>query len=299
MFHLNGYENIIKSIYKISKTKDFKRKIDNFDQLKKAYLDFLQSYRPNLAINYSKDLIITDKKIEDNLSQAFAKSELDDLNQSNVIGDQHSDSEKEEKILLVREALNDLLSLDANFTKIFNLAIHSIFVRKDSRENSERMTHGGSSSGAIGVIWVSCEDKIRKEDLVEIFIHEITHTLVFIDELNTKQFYYSEMIKEENYARSAILLYNRPMDKVVHSIIVGTEILMSRESFLQYSNKVQVHPNSKILAKNIILACESIFALKNYEKVVTQRTIDLVCECKDYCDKLINYNQEKLVSLYA
>ena len=283
MLTVDGYENTVRNVYRISKPYIGERKIKQLLDMRKYYLDFLEDYQAEVAINRNKDMFIVDEEIEDNLSKAFAQSSLDDLNQDKTLGAAFSTDIKRQKIEQSREALYKLFSMDEKLSLIFKLVVHSIFIRKNNPRKTASRSYAGSTSGALGVIWISGADNMTANDLVEVFLHELTHHLIFIDELNAPQFDYKEMVKKENYARSAILRNGRPLDKVVHSIIVATEVVEGRKTFLPDTGDRIIHPNTDRMVKDIISACKSVFAVENLPKVARPRSRELVEKCFQRC----------------
>lgn len=283
MLNTDGYRTIIGNVYKIAKP-FIKSELKNIDDLRKYYLDFLENYNHGVVINRSNDPFITDLGIESNLINAFGVSTLDDLRQYQAIGQPLANEIKDEKIEFARGALNTLLELDPKLKAIFNLVIHSIFLRESSKIEGVAASFGGSTSTAIGVICISDIHKMTKLDVMEVLLHELTHSLVFIDELNYPLFSYDEIKKKENFARSAILLKSRPLDKVVHSIIVGTEILCAREKY-NLEGERNVHPKTDKLTNDIVSSCKSIFEVKNVSSALYPRAIDMVDKCLEICTK--------------
>jgi hypothetical protein len=115
--------------------------------------------------------------------------------------------------------------------------------------------------------------------VAEFLVHELTHHLLFISERCVAQFYYKEMIKEENFAQSAILNRRRPLDKVVHSIVVSTEILLARQTFLP-PKQIHIHPESEVICSQTEIAIDSVLQSKNLDRVVTPWTKRLLSACQ-------------------
>ncbi|MDP2104576.1 MAG: HEXXH motif-containing putative peptide modification protein, partial [Desulfobulbaceae bacterium] len=167
------------------------------------------------------------------LGAAFGKGALNDLGQEHLVGDPYDGELLEQKINLARGALEEVMDSSADFASVFDLVIHSVFIKASRPSRHSLGSHGGSTSGSIGAIWFSVSDKVCHRDLVEMFVHELTHHLLFVDELNCPQFNYDLIVRPEHYARSAILKRQRPLDKVVHSIAVGATIVDARKRYLR------------------------------------------------------------------
>jgi hypothetical protein len=168
-----------------------------------------------------------------------------------------------------------------------DLIIHSFFFRK-TRVSGNTSSFGGSSSTAIGVVWISGHGKLTKYDIAEFLVHELTHHLLFIDERCHQQFFYKEMQKKENYAISALLVRARPLDKVIHSIVVSSEILNSRRCFLG-ENSVSIHPNTQNLLQNTLNSIEDVRKMLNRDAVITEHTLDIINRCEEVINSHENF----------
>lgn len=136
------------------------------------------------------------------------------------------------------------------------------------------------------------------QDIVELLIHEMTHTLVFIDELNYGHFDYAAMIKTENWARSSILNRQRPMDKVVHSIMVAHEVLWARAHYLPNTEKLSVHPPTGVMIRNLHAAIESVKQHPNRDSVCFPRALELV-NMVEASVRALDFKEERSVHVGA
>lgn len=283
MLALFGRDAAIKNIYRLAKLEHSDGELNSISEIRQVYLNFLDKHQRGIASNRADDIFTIDRDVEDGLRAAFQDGHLNDLGQANIVGDVYCDTEARRKKMLARRALIDLFELDADFAIVFALAIHSVFVRPSRPAPGRLGTHGGSSSASIGAIWLTVDDKISLIDLQEMYVHELTHHLLFIDELNNPQFNYKEIAKPENYARSAILRRNRPLDKVVHSIVVASEILLARTRFIKNKLRTGIHPCSENLAKDTLEAIASVDALENRTELMTPHLLAIVDACRDAC----------------
>ncbi|RYF48001.1 MAG: hypothetical protein EOO38_11045 [Cytophagaceae bacterium] len=112
-------------------------------------------------------------------------------------------------------------------------------------------------------------------------IHEFTHTLVFLDELNHGHFDYENLTKRKFWATSSILKRERPMDKVVHSILVSFEILSARKEYFGPAAGPLIHPSDEALRENLKISIDSVLEHPLLSQVCKQRTIDLVKMVKE------------------
>jgi hypothetical protein len=280
MISILGSDQVIKSIYMLSRPYLAGAEISTVEQLRSPYLKFLSQHQPRQVLNNSSDPVAIDESATAALSGAFGHSKFNDLSQENMLGDQVEADEKLRLKALVRDGYAVLASRSPEVKAIFDLAIHSIFFVKSKTNKRGHNSFGGSSSGAIGSIWVSGQGDFNKFDISEFLLHELTHHLLFLAERCENQFHYDAIALPENYAQSAILNYRRPLDKVVHSIVVSTEIILARDSFLG-NQRVSLHPSTEVMLQQTILSIGSVFDLKNLDDLLTPWSIDIVKRCND------------------
>jgi hypothetical protein len=255
----------------------------DLNHLRRQYLRQLAKIQPDSFVNFEDDIFITDPASINLLRAAFTVGKLNDLRQDDVMGGHYEPDDLRGKILLARDALTSLMSMNEDFAIIFATAIHSVFIVPDKSSANAKGSRGGSSSASIGSIWLSAKNGVSTHELAEMYVHELTHHLLFIDELNHEQFYYKELSNPSNFARSAILKRDRPLDKVVHSIVVAAELLQAREQFLGGKEGNNVHPPSRHLATATIDAIESVYQLKNIDRLVTARVFQLLDSSRRIC----------------
>lgn len=275
MYLLFGQENI-KNIYSLSSTViNGKLQVSSVEELKFAFLNFLRDFQPQVPKPRDCRVnIIDDKQIEDALAKLYSvDSKLNDRAQSQIIGDSFSKEEKLKRAKLTQDALEILKNKSSEFFSFLELAIHSIFFRDAQR------AAGGSTSSGLGIIWLNIKDSLKVFDVVELIVHELAHNYLFIDELCYKHYNYQKIYQEKNYAISSILKTPRPLDKVIHSIIVSSEIILSRRSFLG-ENNVQIHPSTNQMIEDAKKSIDSVFAMPNLDELVTSRIITLLNHCK-------------------
>lgn len=284
MFSTYGYEEIIRNAYRVARPiVGDDRSIQTTGDLRPYYLDFLENHQPYMPVNRTDDLIIADDAVEDALLAAYGReSKLNDLKQTEIIGDAYTRRLKAEKVDIVRRGLEEFRKLDDTLCAVFDLVIHSVFVRSSNYVEG-RASHGGSSSSAMGVIWMAVGPKIAVPDVVEMLLHELTHHLLFLDECNYPHFDYALIKREDTRAFSAILNMSRPIDKVVHSIMVATELVLGRGSFPALAHSSSVHPPTPKLIDDVLTACASLNHLDPAAEVLRPRSRDFVDRCLAAC----------------
>ena len=279
MYSTFGFRDIIKNIYLVSKPHVNESIIGTTDDLRSPYLDFIASHQPHQVINRLNDPFDIDYESSMALKSAFGHSKYNDLNQDNLLGAMISTQKRAELTELVREGYHVLASSNPDVKALFDLVIHSIFFAHSKDNHRGRKSFGGSSSAAIGSIWISGHGDLNKYDVAEFLLHELTHHLLFIAERRERQFNYSEMLKPENFAMSAILNYSRPLDKVVHSIVVSTEIIVARKTFIG-RHSVTIHPSTEIMTTQTQSSIASVLALPNLNTVLYPWTIEAIDRCQ-------------------
>jgi hypothetical protein len=283
MYSLIGTKNI-ENVYSLSATKS---KINDEKDLKLAFLSFLEDFQPDVPKPKNHHInIIDDEQIEDRLAKLYAiKSKLNDKAQEEIIKGSFSKEEKQPKIRITTDALQTLKTKSKEFYSFLELIIHSVFFREADK------AAGGSTSSGIGVIWLNTRDTLTAFDVAELFVHELAHNYLFIDELCNKHYNYNKINENRNYAISSILKTPRPLDKVVHSIIVSSEIILSRKSFLG-ENNVKIHPKTEQLIEDTNKSIKSVFEMPNLEELVTPRVVELLTNCTNQINKFSGFKNK-------
>ncbi|MEX0732114.1 MAG: HEXXH motif-containing putative peptide modification protein [Aquisalimonadaceae bacterium] len=174
--------------------------------------------------------------------QMDAISLLDDRAQTSVI-DVVEDAKSELKKEKLISAYSCLKHLCPEHGMLFDLIITDVFIMPSDR------ARGGSTSSALGVIWANPNVSFRPPDVIEFLVHELTHHAMFLDEIAWGHYDYTQIVKPESWAVSAVLNTSRPVDKVLHSLVVAAEILMLREQALGHPATPRAHPPSDLLIK--------------------------------------------------
>jgi hypothetical protein len=158
----------------------------------------------------------------------------------------------------------------------FELVIDTVFVPSHVREfGSETL------SSALGVMWLHALPGWRDGDICELLIHELTHTLLFIDERRYGHYRDTKaMMASENHVASAIRTEPRPLYASLHSVVVACELLAWRQRVGDATAvDPKAHPPSALLRSNVRSALESIFALGRLEDLATPRACELLAAC--------------------
>lgn len=282
MLSITSPDNVYESMAVLAATRNKDETFNTFVDLEFGFHNFLEFYQPDVPrVRETGTHIIKDSRLNQKLADLFAiESALDDKNQSAMMGVQFDDDELKFAEQLFFETLDFMQSAfpDAHFA--LSLVIDSIFLRKSEQSG------GGSTSNAIGVIWLNSRSHWSKYDLIELLVHELTHNMMFIDEV--RYLHYSDydlILDEKNFSQSAILHTKRPLDKVVHSIVVATELLLLRENYIGEPNSPRIHPPSEIIKNQTLKSCQSLVSMPNYKELTTDRCKFLVDSCLSYLNQ--------------
>jgi hypothetical protein len=282
MYGLCGISHNIQNIYKLSVPYINGSKIRIVDDLKPFYLEFLKQNYDHPPMNPASDPVMSDKSTMKALLGFFSESKINDLHQESMVGDFYDQETEHSKYEFARAQLRELKALNQELSELFKLAVHSIVISSSHQNQSGLGAHGGTSSKLIGLMWLTLKPEISAQDLQELYIHELTHTLVFLDELNYGHFNYENISKRDYWASSSILNRPRPLDKVIHSIVVATEVIHARQTFLRNEDTLLVHPETNLLKTNTLASIESVFNLKNLDQVCLPRTIQLAQMAREH-----------------
>ena len=104
--------------------------------------------------------------------------------------------------------------------------------------------------------------------------------MLFIDELNSPQFNYDELTKKENFTTSAILKRPRPLDKVVHSIVVSSDLILSRVRNFGWHDALRFHPSTVDMRASTLAAISELESKPNASDLMSEHMLSIVNDCK-------------------
>jgi hypothetical protein len=143
-----------------------------------------------------------------------------------------------------------------------------------------KYTSGGTSSAALGVIYVVRPQDRTPHTLYELFIHESTHLMMFVDERRSRHYRSDALIAvKDNYVVSAVYERLRPLDKVLHSIVVSTEVLLHRENVIGHDVESTIHPPTAKLLQSTLRSAESTLETQSRKQLLAPRGVQLVENC--------------------
>lgn len=292
MYHLLGTKNVLETIYALSLPYALQHPVTNELQLKKAYQNFLRCIQPKVPLSHSEtiEFIKDAMRVQELVSLFNVDSVLNDIDNKLF----ENDRESEKRLAKIQESIQLIQSLYPEFAHILSLAVNALFYAKSSKAG------GGTTSAAIGVIWSDCRPTWSASDTLEFFVHELGHTLTFLDEHRFQHYVnLEEASRPENYALSAILKTKRPLDKVLHSVVVGTEVLMIRDQVIGHPTSPKLHPSSDLLIDSILAAIDSICFVPKIVNLLTLRSLQILDMCKTAVLNIRDKNCFETQPIYA
>lgn len=281
MFYLTGQSEVLKTLILLGKTMT-DNKIETLEQLQSSYRSFVDEHSTGgIVAPFGSSQYCYDHYRIKKISEKFISDcKLTDL-KTEIVDDTPLEA-MQSALSKVSQSQEYIMASNRDLYSVFQLVIHTLFYAR-SKDSG-----GGSVSDAIGAIWCSNKKSWNTHDLAEFLVHEFTHNLVFLDEICYKHYYdYDIIAKPENYALSAILNRNRPLDKVFHSLIVAFEVLQFRND-AGHPESPAVHPSTPVLVESCMKTIESInlLLLKN-DQLVTDRFTSLVKLVSDKMNSIL------------
>lgn len=260
---------------------------NSVEEMTQGYRKFLSSCRPaemdQIRLEFGAEIVTEPRRVR-RLGSIFTSTpatELDDLNQLDVF--KESENIPPEDLTVLKGGLDAFQGICPAHAGLLQLIISEIIVLPSTIAN------GGSTSQALGIIWANPSKSWRVVDAMEFLLHELTHHCMFIDELCNEHYEYKTILKKQFWSDSTILNRARPIDKVLHSIVVSTEILLLRENLISHPASPRCHPPSSIMAIQLTNAIGSLWnmATKNKEvEILKPRALDLLQNCERLSKKI-------------
>ena len=269
MYSLLGIEKNIESLLVLASLDgQFPKTTEELKLLYKKYLKSIQSVNTVSRLSNGTELVWDSCEAKDLIELFGVQSKLNDMNQDKVISKTILANSSAVEIK-TKQALETFKSLEPQYFYLFQLVIEKIFFA------GSELAGGGSSSAALGCIWLNPRAYWTEQDYLEFFVHELTHNLVFLDERREIHYsQYAELEKTENFAYSAILKRARPLDKVVHSLFVVNEVLNFRLKHFVGNEKTYLHPDTENLFNG---AFDTLKSLKKIRReLMTKHLKDLI-----------------------
>ena len=178
----------------------------------------------------------------------------------------------------LRDLVTRFAEADPDYWRFWSLLINFVLCPR-----SRYSTRGGTTSDAIGVIFACSPCRYSALDNHEFLVHEATHHMVFLYELVYGLYDYPAIARQENYATAVLSGKRRPLDKVFHSIVVSTEVLLHRERTDRdlHEESRSFHGSAPTLAARTESAIESLQAMINVDELLTPAALWLLDQCRD------------------
>ena len=177
-----------------------------------------------------------------------------------------SDTAAAQTLARHREA-TEALERDGDLAALFTVCANSV-VSSAGGGSPASMTSGR----ALGLLWVNPRPTWSVADLVEAYVHELTHTLLTLDEHRYGHYRSYELLGEpSSYAVSAIRNERRPLNLVFHSVVVAVELLALRRRLPAHQGPFTVHGPSSQLSEQARLATSSLLETAHLEALTTAR----------------------------
>jgi hypothetical protein len=236
-----------------------------------AYRDYLADLQPNVpATRATETLLVRDEAQSVSLADLFGIA-VKSVNPQGATGAETS-SMDDGKAAFFEMGMKQLARYDAELSVLFQLAVKSIFSTPTSAVPGNMTVRA-----ALGVIWVYPIDSWSTEDLIEAYVHELTHTLVMLDERRFTHYpHHDELDREENLVSSAIRNEKRSLFAAAHSVFVANEILQLREAHHGHGREFRIHPQSRAMHEKALHALGSVLALPNIDRLASPRLRELL-----------------------
>ena len=174
----------------------------------------------------------------------------------------------------VRALVETFRAKDPSYWEVFEIFVNHVVL------TSSKFSPGGTSSTALGVIYLTKPIERTPDTIYELLVHESTHLMMFVDERRARHYRnYEAIAKPENFSVSAVYEKLRPLDKTLHSIVVATEVMLHRERVLGHANDSTIHPPTSKLAPSTLRACDALLELQARRQLLAPRGVRIVESC--------------------
>ncbi|MBX9889741.1 MAG: hypothetical protein K2X94_00515 [Amoebophilaceae bacterium] len=283
MYFLEGFEKALKTIYlivypylELESTRE--KKNLTCKALKKAYLSYLGNKHKGILFpsTLSVEFLINDPRI-DVLKHIF---KLPDHDKESVVY-YESTWIKE----LLAHAYNYLRNFDQSLFTLFELSTSIVFTFVSHVPGSETV------SAVPSIIHINPGKNWSNSDVIEVFIHEMTHTLLFLDEQRYGHYKSLDAINHEKYyALTGILNKKSPVYLVLHSIIVASELLSLRNTLRPIAPKF--HPNTVTIIANAKRSFDSLCNVTSIDEILLPRALELLSKAYQ---NIINHEKKLFI----
>lgn len=253
----------------------------------RAYRTWLAQNQPHVPMHVGPaPRFCSDPETEATLLDAIAvKSPLDDLphyRQPKAFMQVATDRPRiEAEAAHAEQQYRAFQAKDPAFWRVFDLYVEHVACI------DSKFSPGGTISTALGVIFLSHPRKRSALGLYELYVHECTHLMMFVDQMRRRHYASFEAIaKKENFCVSAIYEMDRPLDKVLHSLVVATELVLHREHVLGHHDDTSVHPSTEKLIESSLCTAEAMLEQQARKQLLAPRGVWLVERCREHLQRI-------------
>ncbi|NBE50760.1 aKG-HExxH-type peptide beta-hydroxylase [Streptomyces boluensis] len=168
-----------------------------------------------------------------------------------------------------REGAAFIAERDAELATLMSLLTHTVFTMSAAWAGSM------SERNAIGATLIVPDEHWHTNDVAEAYLHEFTHTALFLDERAKGHF---QAGADQVLLRSAIRKDERTLPAVVHSLLVATEILTWRHQHgLEAGLEYRLHGSTQSMLDRATESYDALTTLPTWqEDIVKDRMFQLV-----------------------
>lgn len=286
MISLKGPQSVIETAYVVSAAhatrtqQQIPAAESRFDALRAGYQLMISDMQPVLRdvlpLSREYPVTVTEGEEHEGLRNAFLKSIADEESVDYDIFREQQLFTADELAAKRRQITDALDAIGRNwpeFRSLYELLVPVLLYAPDGG------LAGGTSSTVLGVLWLAPKEHWNTIDVQEFLLHEFTHHTLFLEERRFGFYRNMNMLMEDRYlTRSAIRKDRRPLDKVLHSIVVGTEVLLARQENRipdTADSALSLHPESGELRDGVAASLDEVFDLP-LEKLLQPRPIEIL-----------------------
>ena len=291
MYYLMGFKRNLRNVQLLSRAFfSGPSGQTDFGQLKRCYRNYLRVIQPDCTLSSRKK---TELVSDTNQSKQLLNFYLNNTNDFDLRRLRRALERppvqlwRQRKIKILQNGLQRMRRIDPDLATLFNLVINKVFYYEFAD------CSGGSTPDAYGIIYAIPKLSWGPEDVIEYYVHELTHNLLYLDEECHPHYRdYAALNLKKNYAYSTIRRVKRRLDQALHSLVVATEILLLRKKKLGHFSARMVHPNSNMLIASCEATIKSIRSLQ-WRALLAPRGREILISCQkanDFFRKKIKKN---------
>ena len=214
-----------------------------------SYKRWLGRIQPIVGSREDGPVFVLDPALRERLLKHFpydaVLNDLPHYRDPRFFEDPDNEAEMVAETNFLRERHDCFVAMNPEFWALFDLLVNYVVCVKSSVK-----TMGGTISNCIGVIFACSPSAHEDLDVYEFFVHEFTHTSVFVYERTTPVFCDIGLLADpRNWYLGVMSQKERPLDKAFHSAVVCTELLLHREHSIGHEAESARIPSSELLPR--------------------------------------------------